>query len=204
MSSCQRIDSLEALEALYAAEPSAVSIRKVTDHVTADYVGLIEASPFVVLATSARRDSTARVGGDAPGFVRVIDSRTLQMPDRPGNNRIDSSGTSSGTRESHSSFCFPAPARPCASTARAGSCVADDVLQGFVVGSSRPRSVLLVEVEAVCFQCTRAVLRRLWDNPAATSNVPSVGEMLGRVSGREIDALAYDRKCPGRASRTLW
>ena len=84
------ITSTEQLEALYSDAPYGPALFKETDHITAQYRKLIEAAPFVVLATSGSEGLDCSPRGDPPGFVRVVDETTLVIPDRRGNNRIDS------------------------------------------------------------------------------------------------------------------
>ena len=84
-----RIPDLETLAALYG-EPGEASIRKEVDHLHPYYRALIEAAPFAVLATAGPEGLDASPRGDAPGFVVVEDERTLLLPDRRGNNRVDS------------------------------------------------------------------------------------------------------------------
>src|SRR5215210_9453826 len=83
------IRSIEELEALYGepAEPARV---KEVDRITPHYRQLIEASPFFVLATNGPEGLDCSPRGDRPGFVRIADERTLMLPDRRGNNRVDS------------------------------------------------------------------------------------------------------------------
>ena len=83
------LTSIEELEALYG-EPHERSIRKEIPYVNDCYRAFIEQSPFIVLATAGPEGLDCSPRGDAPGFVRLIDARTLAIPDRVGNNRIDS------------------------------------------------------------------------------------------------------------------
>src|SRR2546430_324973 len=83
------ITTLEQLEAIYGS-PNEASVVKVADHITLAYRALIEASPFVALATCGPAGLDCSPRGDGAGFVRVADARTLLMPDRRGNNRTDS------------------------------------------------------------------------------------------------------------------
>src|SRR5476651_1539010 len=83
------LDTVEALEALYGV-PNAASTVKEVDYLTPEYRTLIATSPFVVLATSGPEGLDASPRGDRPGFVRMADERTLMLPDRRGNNRVDS------------------------------------------------------------------------------------------------------------------
>src|SRR5580658_6461561 len=84
-----RIDNTEALAALYG-EPGEASIRKEVDHLHPHYRAIVEAAPFMVLATVGPEGLDASPRGDAPGFVTVLDEHTLLIPDRRGNNRVDS------------------------------------------------------------------------------------------------------------------
>ena len=83
------LNTLADLEAHYGT-PHERALRKEIDHVNADYRRFIESSPFVVLATGGPEGLDCSPRGDAPGFVRILDERTLALPDRPGNNRVDS------------------------------------------------------------------------------------------------------------------
>ena len=83
------ITTLEELEAIYG-QPMETSTAKETDRVTPQYRAFIHASPFAVLATCGPEGLDCSPRGDRPGFVRVADERTLQLPDRRGNNRTDS------------------------------------------------------------------------------------------------------------------
>src|SRR5215468_5333334 len=82
------VTSIEALEKIYG-EPHGPSIAKETDHITAHYRAFIEAAPFFALASGGADGFDCSPRGDAPGFVRVHDEKTLLIPDRRGNNRID-------------------------------------------------------------------------------------------------------------------
>jgi predicted pyridoxine 5'-phosphate oxidase superfamily flavin-nucleotide-binding protein len=84
-----RIETVDALEAIYGA-PNLASTAKVADRITPEYRRLIEASPFLVLATVGPEGLDASPRGDARGLVRLADDRTLLLPDRRGNNRVDS------------------------------------------------------------------------------------------------------------------
>src|SRR5471030_2815841 len=89
-SSDHLITSMSELEALYSEKPFGPSLAKELDYISPQYRALIEAAPFLVLATSGPKGLDCSPRGDPPGFVRVVDERTLLIPDRAGNNRIDS------------------------------------------------------------------------------------------------------------------
>jgi PPOX class probable FMN-dependent enzyme len=84
------ICSIEELEDVYRTAPSLASTVKEVDYLTPEYRKLIEASPFAALATVGPEGLDCSPRGDAAGFVRIVDDRTIAMPDRRGNNRIDS------------------------------------------------------------------------------------------------------------------
>src|SRR5215211_6295993 len=83
------ITSVEQLEALYGL-PAGAAVFKEIDHVNAEYRVFIEKAPFFVLASVGPEGVDCTPRGDEPGFVRVADEKTLLIPDRRGNNRIDS------------------------------------------------------------------------------------------------------------------
>src|SRR5689334_22448381 len=83
------ITTIEELEAIYG-RPMETSIVKEIGHLTPHYRALIEASPFAALATSGPEGLDCSPRGDRHGFVRIVDDKTLMMPDRRGNNRVDS------------------------------------------------------------------------------------------------------------------
>lgn len=199
-----RIASVEALERLYG-EPSAPALRKVARRIIPDYRAIIEASPFVALATSGPEGLDVSPRGDAAGrLVRVADDKTLILPDRFGNNRIDS--LRNVVRDPRLALMFLVPGWPNALRVNGRGHVDDDpaLLASFAVESKAPRSCLVIEVCEVYFQCARAVLRSgLWSGAAAPA-LPSVGQMLANLTQSEVGGEAYDRTWAERASNTLW
>ena len=161
-----RITTVEQLAALYGPVGEA-STAKVTRRVTPEYGAMIAASPFAVLATCGPEGLDCSPRGDRPGFLRVHDDRTLMLPDRRGNNRIDS--LLNVVRDPRVALLMLIPGS--GSTLRVngrGHLDADPaLLASFAVEDKAPRSVLVIEVGEIYFQCARAVVRsRLWD-PAA-------------------------------------
>ena len=80
--------TMEQLEALYGEKLPAAIIKEI-DHINGSYRKLIEAAPFVAVATGGPEGLDCSPKGDARGFVRILDDKTLAIPDRPGNNRLD-------------------------------------------------------------------------------------------------------------------
>ncbi len=201
------ITSLAALEALYDQPPAEASILKETDRVVPVYRALIEASPFAALATRGSEGLDCSPRGDGPGFVRVRDEKTLLLPDRRGNNRIDSLRNIVLDPQVALLFLIPGLGETLRVNGRATISVEPALLESFSVDGKAPRSVLVIMVEAVYFQCARAVVRSdLW-NPqkhVARSSLPSAGQILAALSRNGFDGEAYDRGLPERQRTTLY
>jgi PPOX class probable FMN-dependent enzyme len=200
------ITTLESLEALYG-QPAEASLIKEVDHVTPQYRALVEASPFAVLATSGPEGLDCSPRGDHPGFVRVVDSKTLMMPDRRGNNRTDS--LRNIIRDPHVALLFliPGSGTTLRVNGRAQLSTDAELLSSFVVDGKAPRSVVVIHVDSVYFQCARAVVRSdLWnpDKHVEASCIPTPGQILAGLSEGRVGGEEYDRAFPERARATLW
>jgi uncharacterized protein len=200
-----RIDDLDALAGLYG-EAGQASIRKEIGYLHPHYRALVEASPFAVLATVGPGGLDASPRGDAPGFVAVEDDHTLLMPDRRGNNRIDSLRNVIHDPRVALLFLIPGVGETLRVNGRAHISVAPDLLSRFAVDEKPPRSVLVVRVESVYFQCSRAIVRSaLWSAPQRSrDSLPSPGAILAALTRDEIDGAAYDRDLPARLKTSLY
>jgi PPOX class probable FMN-dependent enzyme len=197
-----------ALRAVYRAGPGETSLAKVADHLHPLYQPYIEAAPFAVLATrgaNGQLDTSPR--GDAPGFVAIADDHTLLLPDRRGNQRIDS--LRNLIHDPHCALLFLIPgvgeALRVNGTARLSASPA--LAERFVVDGKAPASVLVVTVHSVFFQCARAVKRSaLWDaaRHVDRSTLPSPGHVLEALSRSGIDGAAYDAALQTRQAATLY
>jgi PPOX class probable FMN-dependent enzyme len=200
------VTDVASLERLYGA-PSEASIVKEVDHVHPVYRKLIEASPFAVLATSGRGGLDASPRGDGPGFVTVEDEKTLLLPDRRGNNRTDSLRNIIGDPRVALLFLIPGIAETLRVNGRASISIEPALLRRFAVEGKEPRSVLVIAVETVYFQCSRAVVRAdLW-NPArhaSRSALPTSGAILAALSNAKLGGESYDRALPERVKATLY
>jgi PPOX class probable FMN-dependent enzyme len=200
------IATLEALEALYG-QPAKASLIKEVDHVTPQYRALVEASPFAVLATSGPEGLDCSPRGDHPGFVRVVDSKTLMMPDRRGNNRTDSLRNIMRDPRVALLFLIPGSGTTLRVNGRAQLSTDAELLSSFVVDGKAPRSVVVIHVDSVYFQCARAVVRSdLWnpDKHVEASCIPTPGQILAGLSEGRVGGEEYDRAFPERARATLW
>jgi uncharacterized protein len=200
------VRGLQHLRSLYGAPPEA-SLAKEVDHVHPHYRTLIEAAPFVVLATSGPGGLDASPRGDAAGFVTVQDERTLLLPDRRGNNRIDSLANIVADPRVALLFLIPGVGETLRVNGRADISIDPALLSRFAVDGKPPCSVLVVHVETVYFQCSRALVRsRLWDvsTQVERTSLPSTGTMLSALSNASIDADAYDKVQQERVKATLY
>ncbi|MEZ5811097.1 MAG: pyridoxamine 5'-phosphate oxidase family protein [Rhizobiaceae bacterium] len=201
-----RIDTIEALGALYG-EPGETSLVKELDRIIPEYAAFIEASPFAVLATAGPGGLDCSPRGDMAGFVRIHDDRTLMLPDRRGNNRVDSLANIVRDGRIGLLFLIPGSGTTLRVNGRAHLETDADLLASFAVDGRAPRSVVVISVEAVYFQCSRAVLRAdLWnaDKHVDPATLPTPGQILKATSGARIDGDAYDAEWPERARKSMW
>ncbi|MFN4015192.1 MAG: pyridoxamine 5'-phosphate oxidase family protein [Reyranella sp.] len=194
------------LEAIYGRPVEAATVKEV-NWITPHYRAYIEASPYAALATSGPEGLDCSPRGDRPGFVRVHDAKTLMLPDRRGNNRIDSLRNIVRDPRVALLFMIPGVGNTLRVNGRAHLSIAPDLLESFAVEEKAPRSVTIIEVDAVYFQCARALVRsELW-NPARhldPKSLPSAGQILAALSDERVGGETYDREWPGRAAATMW
>lgn len=201
------ITTVETLEALYQPAPVPASTVKVADHITPHYAALIQASPFVALATIGPEGLDCSPRGDLPGFVRIADPRTLMLPDRRGNNRIDSLRNIVRDPRVALLFLIPGSGTTFRVNGRAVLSADPALLDSFAVDGKPPRTVTVVTVEEAYFQCARAIVRSgLWkpESQVDPKTLPTPGEMLAAVTAGEVGGETYDREWPGRAAKSLW
>ncbi|MBM3649603.1 MAG: pyridoxamine 5'-phosphate oxidase family protein [Alphaproteobacteria bacterium] len=200
------ITTIAELEAIYGRPVEAATIKEV-GRITPHYRTYIEASPFVSLATAGPEGLDCSPRGDRPGFVRVHDEKTLMLPDRRGNNRVDSLRNIVRDPRVALLFLIPGVGNTLRVNGRAHLSVAPDLLASFAVDDKPPRSVMVVEVDAVYFQCARALIRsELWNagRHHDPESLPSAGQILAALSQDRVGGEAYDREWPGRAAKTMW
>jgi PPOX class probable FMN-dependent enzyme len=185
-------------------EPAAIVRAKVADRLNDLTRRFVDLSPFVLLATSAP-DGTCDVSprGDPPGFVRVLDERTLLLPDRPGNKLADS--LRNVLRNSHVGLLFllPGVGDTLRVNGRATLVTDEDLLAPCAVEGKVPKLGLRIEVDEVFTHCSKAFLRaRLWDPETFVdrSELPSSGE-VHRSLNPDFDAERYDAERAERYAR---
>lgn len=195
-----------ALRELYG-EPSDAAIAKEVEFVHPHYRAMIEASPFMVMATSGPDGLDVSPRGDPPGFVVVEDERTLLIPDRRGNNRADSLNNLIADPRIALLFLIPGVGETLRVNGRAEISTDQALLERFPAQGKLPRSVIVVHVERVYFQCPKALVRSdLW-NPAKhieRKSLPSTGTILGDLTRGKVGGADYDAAYPARLKATIY
>ena len=200
------ITSIEALEALYGL-PSGAAVAKEVDHIHPHYRAFIEAAPFCILATSGPEGLDCTPRGDPAGFITVEDAHTLLLPDRRGNNRVDSLRNIVRDPRVALLFLIPGVGETLRVNGRAAISTDPLLLDRFVMEGKPPRSVLRITAERVYFQCPKALVRsRLWDpsRHVARSSLPSAGTILKDITAGEVGGEAYDAAYPQRIKETIY
>ena len=201
-----RITTVEELDALYG-EPVPAAITKEIDYISDHYKAFIDKAPFVVVATVGPEGLDCSPRGDPPGFVRVRDAKTVLIPDRRGNNRIDSLRNLVRDPRISLLFMIPGIGNTLRINGRAEISADPDLCASFAERGNAPRTALVVSVDRIYFQCPKALVRsRLWsaDAQIARSDLPSTGEILEALTKGGIDGAAYDAAYPKRLDETIY
>jgi PPOX class probable FMN-dependent enzyme len=200
------IGTVEQLESLYGMPPQ-TSIRKEVDHLTVEYQDLIERSPFVALATSGSGGIDCSPKGDPAGFVRVVDSKTLRIPDRKGNNRLDGLRNIIEDPRVGLLFLIPGLGETLRVNGTAKLVTDPEILGTFEMRGRTPTVVIDVTVESAYYHCSKAIIRsKLWepDGWPDVTDAPTCGRMIGAITGGEMDGDEIDRTYPQRQLDNLY
>ncbi len=200
------LTTLEDLEAHYGT-PKETSLVKEIDHISDHYRAFIEAAPFVVLASVGPEGLDSSPRGDPAGFVAVEDAKTVLIPDRRGNNRIDTLRNIVRDPRISLLFLIPGVGETMRINGRAEISIDPDLLSRFVMQGKEPRSVIRVMVDRIYFQCQKALVRsRLWDPDTRIDRkmLPSTGQMIQALSKSDFDGASYDSEYPERMKREIY
>lgn len=201
------ITTIEQLGALYGDVSPAAKL-KVLDHVSEDYGRFIEASPFAILSTVGPEGVDCSPRGDPKGFVRIgADRRTLLIPDRRGNNRLDS--LRNIVRDPRIALLFMVPGVGETMRVNGSAHLSTDTAlrESFAIEGKTPACVIVVQVREIYTQCQKALARsRLWDPGSRIdrSELPTVGQMLQRITSGAFDGATYDAEYPERLKQTIY
>jgi PPOX class probable FMN-dependent enzyme len=200
------VTSIDALEALYGT-PVDRAITKEIDHISDHYRQFIEAAPFVVVATVGPEGMDCSPRGDPAGFMRVADRKTVMMPDRRGNNRLDS--LRNLVRDPRISLLFLIPGVNETMRINGTARIVTDpgLRESFAIQGKEPATVIVTTVDRIYYQCPKALVRsKLWDPETRIdrSSLPTTGEMQRALVGESFDAETYDREYPAHMKRTIY
>src|ERR1700688_538583 len=200
------ITTIEQLDALYG-EKLPTSIIKEIDHISDGYHKLIEAAPFVVVATGGPEGLDCSPKGDAAGFVRILDDKTLAIPDRPGNNRLDGFRNLLCDPRIALLFLIPGVGETLRVNGRASISVDPELMQSFAVNGKLPRSVLIIHIKSAFFHCSKAIVRsQLWDEKTKIDrkSLPSTGTIIAELSQGKLGGETYDREALEKIKAMLY
>jgi len=205
-----RIDSLEKLEQIYTNPVPERAVWKEVDHVNELYRAFIEAAPFLILATHGEQGVDCSPRGDPAGFVRVASPRCIQIPDRKGNNRLDSLRNIIENPQVGVIFLVPGAGETLRLGGKAEILVDEALCDSFAVNGRPASSVLSIQVEKVYYQCQKALARsKLWDPDARVEpgKLPSAGELARYFSAEhdvEVNAGDYDADYAGNLKQRMY
>ena len=206
MPASHTIASVTELEALYG-EPVKTSLIKELDHISDHYGAFIEAAPFCVVASCGPGGLDCSPRGDPAGFVRIADSKTVMLPDRRGNNRLDTLRNLVVDPRISLLFLIPGVGETMRINGRAVISTDPELASGFTMQGKAPRSVLVIAVEKVFFQCAKAIVRsKLWDpkTQVERSSLPTPGVILAEITEGKLGGPEHDRIAPERLKATIY
>jgi len=198
------VANLDQLAAIYDP-PRELVLKKVTSRLEPKTVAFIAAAPFAILATSGPEGVHATPRGDAPGFILPLDDRTLALPDRRGNNRLDALRDIIANPAVALLFLVPGAGEALRVNGTARITADPALRQRFAVQGKVPATVVLVTVQEVYMQCAKAISRsKLWGERTRPAAVPSMGELLAAHTGGLVEPKTYDAEAPQRLRDTLY
>ena len=205
-----KITSIEQLESIYSRPAVDRSIWKEIDFVNDHYRQFIEASPFLILATYGEKGVDCSPRGDPPGFVRIVNKNCIQIPDRRGNNRLDSLRNIINNPKVGLIFLVPNSGETIRVSGQAEILIEPELCESFSIKGKPASSVLSVKVEKAYYQCQKAIARsRLWDSSSYIDRekLPTAGQMaefFSATQGVEFDGEAYDHDYSDYMKKTIY
>lgn len=199
----RQINSIEELESIYDAAFQG-ALDKVQTTLTPLYQRWINQSRFTILTTVGPEGTDASPRGDIDCVVKIIDSRTLWLPDWRGNNRMDS--LRNIVRDGRLSLLFMVPGSNNVVRVNGSAILTNDaeVTDRFEHNGKTPKTVIVVTVAEVYFQCAKALMRsKLWTSEDESKQVPTAGEFLKEVE-QSFDATSYDEGYDEYAKSRMW
>jgi hypothetical protein len=200
------IRTVEELDALYDV-PVPTSIIKEVDHITPLHREYVDASPFVLIASSGPGGLDCSPRGDPAGFVRVVDEHTLLIPDRRGNNRLDTIRNLVADPRIALLFLIPGVGMTLRVNGTAVISTDAELRESFRFQGKVPTTVIVVTTQSVYTQCPKALIRSsLWDPSLFrdASELPTSGQIMELITSGEFDGAAHDAAYPQRVRETIY
>jgi PPOX class probable FMN-dependent enzyme len=196
------VEDIAALEALYDA-PVPTALSKVADRLTPLYRQWIETARFCVLSTVGPEGTDASPRGDDGPVLRIVDDRTLWLPDWRGNNRLDC--LRNIVVDGRASLMVMVPGSLNVVRVNGHAVVSDDpsATLKFEQRGKSPKTVVIFTVNEVYFQCAKALMRAgLWSRDDS-AGLPTAGQFLAERDA-DFDAESYDLTYPTEAPKRMW
>ena len=185
--------------------PGAASLRKVADRLTPAYAAWIKASRFCTLSTVGVAGTDCSPRGDVGPAVRKLDDKHLAMPDWRGNNRMDSLRNIVEDGRVSLMFMVPGSNTIVRINGTAKLTRDPDLCRSFEQNGINPRTVIVIQIGEVYFQCSRAPMRsELWTGGDQSQGLPSPGDFLAELTDGEVGGKDYDAELLGRAAKSMW
>lgn len=200
------VTTVEQLEALYGL-PKGGAVTKEIDYISDHYKAFIEKAPFVVVATAGPEGLDTSPRGDPAGFVRVDGNHSVLIPDRRGNNRLDTLKNIVRDPRTSLLFLIPGVGETLRINGRAMITTDPALCESFAINGKAPKSVIRVTAERVYFQCQKALVRsRLWDPEAHVdrASLPTAGDIIEALSTDGFDGKAYDEGYPAYMKEVIY
>jgi PPOX class probable FMN-dependent enzyme len=204
-----KVQTLEQLEQVYG-QPVERALWKEIDHINHHYRQFIEASPFLILATYGEKGVDCSPRGDPAGFVRVTDDKHILIPDRRGNNRLDSLRNIVVNPKVGLIFMVPYAGETIRVSGTAQIIIDKSLCESFAINGKAASSVLSITVEKAYFQCQKAIARsKLWDSTSYIDrkSLPTAGQMAKLFTdnhGIAFDHESYDKNYPEHLKKTIY
>ena len=183
------------------------SLYKELDYIPEHYAAFIRATPFVVLATSGPDGLDCSPRGDPAGFLRIIDKNTIHLPDRRGNNRVDTLRNLVVDPRISLLCIIPGIGETLRIIGSVKISIDANLCELHAMQGKAAKAVLIIDVEKIYFQCQKALHRsRFWDIDTQIDRalLPSAGDMTKANSPIPFDAEAYDRDYPEYMKKTIY
>ena len=198
-----KISSLSELAELYEKAIQG-ALDKVQSQLTPRYREWLEASRFVVLSTVGPQGTDASPRGDIGPVVQIQDDHTLLLPDWRGNNRLDSLRNIVEDGRVSLMFMVPGSNNVVRVNGTAQLTADEDYIARFVDRDNQPRSVIVIRIGEIYFQCAKAIMRsQLWEGNDVGASLPTAGDFIKEYNA-DFDAEGYDRGYEAYAKERMW